>query len=226
MYFRVLQCNLREVKINVFENGKTMKGIYVVRVDVLDSSIESSFNKWYSYVHLPDLMKIKYLEFSRRFFSNTSIPKYLSLYEFPDKEKLIEGKKSEEMQYVRSDTIKRWSGKLSKGERYYTTVEEIIVGDEKISDNNKIFITFDDNKILNNILNIILIEKEKMERCLKLDVFDKEPEDLPRYILLCDTNDKNNSKMFEALKDIDGIKGLGFYEPIISYSKVTYNDTL
>ncbi|ARM75379.1 DUF4286 family protein [Acidianus manzaensis] len=203
-----------------------MKGIYVVRVDVLDNNIENNFNKWYSYVHLPDLMKIKYLETSRRFFSTTSIPKYLSLYEFPDKEKLIEGKNSEEMKYVRSDTIKRWNGKLSKGERYYTTVEEIITGDDKISDSNKIFVSYEDNKILKSILNIILSNSEKLERCIKLNVFDKEPEDLPKYILLCDTKDKNENKILEMLKNIDGIKGLGFYEPIISYYKITYNDTL
>ncbi len=202
-----------------------MKGIYVVRVDVMDSNIEGDFNKWYSYIHLPDLMKIRHLEASRRFFSRTSIPKYLSLYEFPDKEKLIEGKKSEEMQYVRSDTIRRWNGKISKGERYYTVIEEIILGDEKISDNNKIFVSFEGNGILKDILSIILLNKEKIERCLKLDVFDKEPEDLANYILLCDING-NDSKILEMLKEIDGIRGLGFYEPIISYYKKTYNDTL
>jgi hypothetical protein len=202
-----------------------MKGIYVVRVDVLDNSIEKDFNRWYSFVHLPDLMKIPELIVARRFYSKISSPKYLSLYEFPDKETLIKGKDSEEMAYAKSDTKKRWTGKISNGERYYALVKEKLFHDVSFDKGKVLFLSVstEQSERISNLIDEFK-EKFKIEGCLKLETINKEPLSLPDVIFLCTSRLEEDHKILEFFSK--ETEYLGIYNPLISYYKVLHSSDL
>lgn len=184
-----------------------MLPLYIVRLELSDQGLEEELNRWYDWVHLPDLMKVPNIISARRFLAKREGLRYLSIYEFKSWNGLLEGRSSPEMNSVRADTKARWGRYAGiKAERYWCNLKEVFKGRKKeLSNLPLLFAVYEpsdefERSFRSEVLNR-LISSPAVKTCVMYESPIREPEDLGSRVLICELQRKISSKTLNIITE-------------------------
>jgi len=188
-----------------------MKGLFIVRLRFNKRELEGEFNKWYSNIHLADMIKVERMKAARRFSSEVSDLKYLALYEFDSVEDMLKSRESPERKAALSD-FARWTVHIDKIERYWL---ELIESESsgKIKDSEMLFLASSNSRDLEGVKSFRGVESKLVYKAISTD-----PGGLPSNVVILHIPSHMRGEALRIIDEISKREGVkyGLYSFISS----------